>query len=156
MHFVPSGTSTLNATYTVVNRAQLPYTVFIQIKRMIQSSTRNSILGIYGWIQLSASCHYLILGWSNLPQYQEWSLSVVPTLWQQKAVKNEKELPSFFDQMMRLLAAGFCVATIQVWHLFHWKARCRHTNDCWILAVVHVTSQFCCQPWKRVVQHEQP
>ena len=33
------------------------YTVFIQIKRMIQSSARNSILGLYGWIQLSASRH---------------------------------------------------------------------------------------------------
>ena len=30
-------------------------TVFFQIKRKIQSSERNSILGIYGWIQLSAS-----------------------------------------------------------------------------------------------------
>ena len=48
-------------------------TVFLQIKRMIQSSARNSILGIYGWIQLIASCHWLILGWSNLHQYQEWS-----------------------------------------------------------------------------------
>ena len=32
-------------------------TLFFQIKRMIQSSARNSILGIYGWIQLSASRH---------------------------------------------------------------------------------------------------
>ena len=32
-------------------------TVFIQIKRMIQSSARNSILGISEWIQLCASCH---------------------------------------------------------------------------------------------------
>ena len=31
-------------------------TIF-QIKRMIQPSARNSILGIYGWIQLSASRH---------------------------------------------------------------------------------------------------
>ena len=33
------------------------HTVLTQIKRMIQSSARNSILGIYGWIQLSASRH---------------------------------------------------------------------------------------------------
>ena len=32
-------------------------TVLTQIKRMIQCSARNSILGIYGWIQLSASRH---------------------------------------------------------------------------------------------------
>ena len=31
--------------------------VFFQIKRMIQSRARNSILGIHGWIQLSASHH---------------------------------------------------------------------------------------------------
>ena len=89
-------------------------TIYFQIKSMIQSSARNSILGIYGWIQLSASHHWLILGWSNLPQYQGWSLSVVPTLWQQRAVKNNfqrKELPYFFDQTTRLLAR-VCVATI--------------------------------------------
>ena len=53
-------------------------TVLFQIKCMIQSSTKNSILGIYG----------RILSWSNLPQYQEWTLSVVPILWQQRVVKN--------------------------------------------------------------------
>ena len=32
---------------------KLAVTVLTQIKRMIQSSARNSILGIYGWIQLA-------------------------------------------------------------------------------------------------------
>ena len=35
-----------------VRQVYIPY-----LKHMIQSSTRNSILGIYGWIQLSASHH---------------------------------------------------------------------------------------------------
>ena len=44
--------------------SEFSLTVLTQIKCMIQSSTRNSILGIYGWIlgiygwiQLSTSCH---------------------------------------------------------------------------------------------------
>ena len=69
-----------DSTAPAIVSPQFPwhYTVFFQIKRMIQSSTRNSILGIYGWIQLRVSCHSLILGWANLAQYQEWGLSVVP------------------------------------------------------------------------------
>ena len=60
---------------------------FIRMKCMIQSNARNSI-SILG-----------VLGWSNLAQYQEWRLSVVPVilvLQQPRVVKNnfqEKELP---------------------------------------------------------------
>ena len=75
------------------------HTEFIQIKWMIQYSARNSILGTYAWIQLSASHHWLILGWSNLAQYQEWCLSVVPVSLfcdnkgQSKAVSRKKSYP---------------------------------------------------------------
>ena len=57
---------------------------------MIHSGIRNSVVSIYGWIQLSASCHLLILGWSNLVKYQGWSLSVVPVSWfvTKKEIKN--------------------------------------------------------------------
>ena len=41
----------------VLMYVSLKITVLTQIKRMIQSSARNSILEIYGWIQLSASRH---------------------------------------------------------------------------------------------------
>ena len=54
--------------------------------------------------------------------------SVVPTLWQQRAVENnfqEKGLLYIRDQTTRLLAARFCVAIAQGRCLFHWKT-CRH------------------------------
>ena len=63
-----------------------------------------------------------------LPQYQEWSLSVNPILWQQRSVKNnfqEKELSYFFNQVLGMLAAHFSAATIRGRHLFQWKAH-RH------------------------------
>ena len=41
-----------------------------------------------------------------------------------------KELPYFFDQAMRLLAARFCVATIGGQRLSHWKAY-TDINDGW-------------------------
>ena len=36
----------------------LAITIFLQIKRMIQSSARNSILPIYEWMQLSSTSHH--------------------------------------------------------------------------------------------------
>ena len=67
----------------------------------------------------------------------------------------------FFDQTTQLLAAHYYVATIRGRRLFHCKAR-RHqwrltryirVIQRWLLdaAIVHITSQFCCQPWKSVV-----
>ena len=90
---------------------------------MIQSSARNSILAIYGWTNLAQA---LILGWSNLPQYQEWSLSVAPTFVTTKG--HQEQFPGKRATWATIFlsdaaTARFCVATIHC--LFHWKAR-RH------------------------------
>ena len=45
-------------------------TVFTQIEQMIQSSAKNSILGIYGWIQL-ANLVQAATNYFGLAQYQE-------------------------------------------------------------------------------------
>ena len=61
-------------------------------KVMIQSSLRNSILGIFGWIQLITSCHH---GLIQLVQYMEWSLSVAPSqfiLWEQIGDMEKQEM----------------------------------------------------------------
>ena len=55
--YVHKSTSLLAALQSTETRLQNSKPKLIQIERMIQSSARNSILRIYGWIQLSANCH---------------------------------------------------------------------------------------------------
>ena len=96
---------------------------------MIQSSARNSILRIYGRIQLSASRHWLIFSWSNLPQQQEWSLPVVPTLWHQRRSRMKKSyrISSFRWRGYSLL--------VSVWLLFeggvYFIGKPADINDSW-------------------------
>ena len=96
----------------------------------MQSSARNSILDNYEWIQLSASCQWLILSWSNLPQYQEWSLSLCESKGRSRTISRKMSFRIF-----SIRRRGYSLR-VSVWLLFeggvYFIGKPADINDGWI------------------------
>ena len=90
-------------------------TVLTQIKRMIQSSARNSILGIYGWIQLKRKSPLInsgLIQFSATPGMKPFSCPYfVATRGGQEQFPGKRVYLFLRSDDVAILAALFCVAT---------------------------------------------